>query len=657
MLLALLTLLAAAPQHEHPHHDPERFHTDRDSPVTLPLPAEEDAFSFVIFGDRTGGPAEGVRVLAEAVDEVNVLGPDLVMTVGDLVQGYNQAPQWLEQAAEYREIMGRLEMPWFPVAGNHDVYWRGPNRPPEEHEGRYEQTFGPLWYAFEHKDCWFVVLYSDEANPDTGERNFNKPECQRMSPEQFAWLQQTLTAAGDAQHVFVFLHHPRWFGGQYGDDWEKVHAALAAAGNVRAVFAGHIHQMKYAGARDGIEYFTLATVGGSQRGDIPEAGWLHQYHLVTVRDDGTDIASLPVGSVDDPRAVTVELAADCRKATEEMRIAIDGGLELDESFGCRGAIEAVVRNPATRPLDVTLSGEVADPRWLFLPDHHHATLQPGEEMRVRFRVHRWAEGLDRATRLPRLRLQTDYLGESLRVPLPDHERTIPVQIAALPEADPAARGWLRFDGQDDVIAIGADELTLPDGPFTVEFRMRAERFASRQGVVNKTESSEWGFFLNDGTPEFMVHLRGRGYRIARGAEGMLEPGRWYHLAGVFDGEEVRLYVDGALAGRIEARGTRTPNRLPLLIGADVDGRGRAVSLYAGALDELRISRGARYAGDSFQPAARHAPDEATLLLLHADEALGPWLRDASPRAAHLDRGEVRVIPVDPAAAGSAPDGD
>ena len=69
MSLALLALLALSPQqgeHEHPHH-PDRFTTDRDSPIELRLPLEDDAFSFVVFGDRTGGPAAGVQVLAEAV--------------------------------------------------------------------------------------------------------------------------------------------------------------------------------------------------------------------------------------------------------------------------------------------------------------------------------------------------------------------------------------------------------------------------------------------------------------------------------------------------------------------------------------------------------------------------------------------------------------
>lgn len=645
MWFALLALLSPLQEHgEHSHHQPERFTTDRDSPITLELPVEDEAFSFVVFGDRTGGPDSGVAVLADAVDEVNVLGPDLVMTVGDLVQGYNQHAAWEAQTDEFRGIMGKLAMPWFPVAGNHDIYWRGPNRPDEEHEGNYERRFGPLWYAFEHKDCWFIVLYTDEADPLTGVRDFNKPASQKMSPEQFEWLQQTLPRTADASHVFVFMHHPRWMGGKYGDDWERVHALLAAQGNVSAVFAGHIHQMKYSGVRDGIEYFTLATVGGSQAGDIPEAGFLHQYHMVTVRDEKLAIASLPVGSVDDPRLVTESLVNTCRRLANELRLQVANTVELRDDWGCDQLLEVSVTNPSDRPIEITLTGEFADPRWTMSPDHHHATIEPGETFTGELRLNRWAEPLDRALRLPSIKLQADYLGEGIRVPLPDCSTTLQVRAPQLPELGIESRGWLQFDGRNDHIEVASQDLQLPDGPFTVEFQLRADAFAARQGVVNKTESSEWGFFLNEGTPEFMVYLEGKGYVTATGPKSMLKPGQWHFIAGVFDGEQVRLYVDGVLCGTANGSGKRRTNDLPLLIGADVDRRGRGTSWFAGALDELRISGIARYAGERYEPNARLEADFATVLLLHGDDLPGPWVRDDSTHARHPQHfGGVRQV--------------
>ena len=276
--------------------------TSRSSTVVLEKPSEEASFSFAIFGDRTGGPDSGLLVLEKAVGEVNTIGPDMVMTVGDLIQGYNQREAWLRQMREYKAIMNRLAMPWFPVAGNHDTYWRGEGRPEDEHDGDYEQHFGPLWYAFAHKNCWFVVLYSDEGNAETGEKNFNKPECQEMSPQQMRWLERTLEQARGAAHVFVFLHHPRWHGGKYGDNWNQVHAILRKAGNVSAVFAGHVHTMRYVGPRDKISYYTLATTGGGYNERNPLMGKFHHYNLVTVRGDAFHVAAFPVGSAIDPES-------------------------------------------------------------------------------------------------------------------------------------------------------------------------------------------------------------------------------------------------------------------------------------------------------------------------------------------------------------------
>ncbi len=613
----------------------ERFTTSREG-RWLDLPAPEETFTFVVFGDRTGGPADGVEVLAQAVDETNLFEPDLVMTVGDLIQGYNTVDPWMAQMREYRGIMDGLRCPWFPVAGNHDVYWRGSGRPPEEHEGRYEEHFGPLWYAFDHKDCRFVVLYTDEPNPDTGERNFGKPDCQRMSPEQLSWLESTLEESSDRRHVFVFLHHPRWIGGGYGDDWERVHRVLADAGNVRAVFAGHIHHMRYDGPRDGIEYVTLATVGGGQSGRVPSAGYLHQFHHVTVRPDGVGLASIPVGTTLDVRDITSELAFATRTVAGTTHATM-GRLEVQADGGCRGEVEWFLTNPSTRSVEMRMTPGSDDLNWSFSPDHVHVTVPAGETRRVGFEARRPETArVDEPWRVPTIVLECDVIGESRRYPLVPRTLEFPLEPSLAAPERPDQEYAAAFDGVDDVFFVDSDRLTAPDGPLTLETWFTSDDYSGRRGLVAKTESSEFGIFVSDGRPEFSIHLDGR-YGTARGTSGMLEPDRWHHVAGVFDGSEVRLYVDGVLIDEETGSGKRTRNGHPFVIGADVNAAGRPVSHFDGMIDGVRLSRVPRYAESGFTPDRRHDPDEDTMLLLNFDAGRGPWTFDESPAGAHPRR--------------------
>ena len=104
----------------------------------------------------------------------------------------------------------------------------------------------------------------------------------------------------------------------------------------------------------------------------------------------------------------------------------------------------------------------------------------------------------------------------------------------------------------------------------------------------------------------------------------LQTGRWYHIAGVFDGSEVRMYLDGRLVGRMPADGVRTTNELPFVVGGDVDRSGAGTSFFDGAIDEVRLSSTARY-DDGFEPVVRHEHDDATVLLLHMDARRGAWI--------------------------------
>jgi hypothetical protein len=130
-------------------------------------------------------------------------------------------------------------------------------------------------------------------------------------------------------------------------------------------------------------------------------------------------------------------------------------------------------------------------------------------------------------------------------------------------------------------------------------------------------------------------------------EAVLTPGRWHHVAGVYDGREVRLYVDGRrVAARPAGRGGRVGNSLPLLIGADVTPTGGGGSFFDGEIDAVRLSSVARYTED-FAPERHYVSDPATRLLFHFDGRVGPWIFDDSEQAEQAELvGAAEIVPAE-----------
>ncbi|MBP7951056.1 MAG: metallophosphoesterase [Verrucomicrobiales bacterium] len=605
----------------------DTVHTNRKSEQVLPLPKQDGMFHFLIYGDRTGGPPEGLEVLRRAVADTNLLDPDMVMTVGDFVNGYTGREVWIREAEEYKGIMKGLRMPWFPVAGNHDIYWRGPDRPPEEHEGDFEKHFGPLWYWFKHKDCGFVCLFSDEGDPAKGPRDFTSPAQTQMSPAQMEWLKQSLTEMKGLRHVFVFLHHPRWIEKTYpGSNWNAVHSLLAAAGNVRAVFAGHIHRLHYGGKRDGIEYFALATTGGSMPGRYPGAGYVHHMNLVTVRPDGFVVSILPVGEVMDPRLFTPERQADIDKARNIHPVIASPKIKVGTDGLGAALVQMNLTNPSTRAVEMEIVPETGNDEWFYAPEHLHTRLEAGEAKSLTLTVARVRQGFDQGFSVPAFAVRADYLAEGARVPLPPRRVTLPVALRPPPEeffAPGGENSVLELDGHSALrVEMGASE--LPDGPFTVEAWVKSGNANQTAPFIAKTEQSEFALNLSNGVPGFHCFLGGKYFSAIAPTDQPIPAETWAHVAGVWDGKELRLYVDGKRRAAVPASGPRTTNVLPLYIGADPNAKSEPGMFFTGALDEIRLSTAARYEAD-FEPQSRFASDAQTLYLFHCDKQLGPFV--------------------------------
>lgn len=99
-----------------------------------------------------------------------------------------------------------------------------------------------------------------------------------------------------------------------------------------------------------------------------------------------------------------------------------------------------------------------------------------------------------------------------------------------------------------------------------------------------------------------------------------QPGDFAHVAGVRDKDELRIYVNGNLAGKkwLPVDQEFSQVSMPSLLGARFNGRVLAT----------RISKGPRYTSD-FVPEKQLNDDDQTLALYHFDEGEGDVLKDSS----------------------------
>jgi mono/diheme cytochrome c family protein len=154
-------------------------------------------------------------------------------------------------------------------------------------------------------------------------------------------------------------------------------------------------------------------------------------------------------------------------------------------------------------------------------------------------------------------------------------------------------------------------------PLTVECWARV---ASKVGfnilVANglKESSDHWEIYTYAGSGEFSAYLPG--YEPAEIKSGVdITDGRWHHIAMVFDGGRVRLYVDARLVKDVAVVRQRTGGALGLLYFGAYPPQGIGCD---GVVDEVRISRGAR--PPDGVPGGPFVADDRTLGLWHFDDA-------------------------------------
>jgi hypothetical protein len=310
---------------------------DAPVPWTSLAPADDpDAFRFAVVTDRTGEHRDGV--FEGAMGKLNLVRPEFVVSVGDLIEGYTDDGAVLDR--EWNEIesfVGRLQMPFFYVPGNHDMS----NAVMAE---EWKSRFGPSFYHFTYKGVLFVALNS-ELFAMVHDRSASLPGPWTQA-EQMAFVERALAENRDVRWTFVLVHQPLWDSPQPHPDWTKIEALLAD--RPHTVFAGHFH--RYAQQlRGGRQYITLATTGGGSRMRGTPWGEFDHVAQVTMAKEGPVIANLRLDGILPGDAVDAEL----RELVRELERAVAAEPLVSPSrYFSRGTARFSVANPGARPLAV-----------------------------------------------------------------------------------------------------------------------------------------------------------------------------------------------------------------------------------------------------------------------------------------------------------------
>ena len=268
-----------------------------------------------VLGDLAPGD-ESLRekYLRMAISELNVLRPELVLSVGNMVPGMTRdGMTYARQADQLREMLegaGGLKMPWYPCAGTSDVVSGVPGGAAADAAGgrdrRFEELYrryiGPLYYSIDAGDVHAIVLDSEEG---LGQGN-------TLSDGQLRWLANDLQhtfegGAGLTRWVVVFVHRPLWRQETTGSNWQRVHDLLVAfnrrpvvtlegpdsggiaearAPKVVGVFAGAERAYSMEPVQDGIHYYVLGPTAARCREGEDSTEALR--HLTLVKFDRGD---------------------------------------------------------------------------------------------------------------------------------------------------------------------------------------------------------------------------------------------------------------------------------------------------------------------------------------------------------------------------------
>ena len=169
---------------------------------------DPEEFRFGVLADNAGGSRPGVA--AAGVRMLDLLQPDFVVNLGDLIEGYTdpetQMPATVETYHawwnEWDGILEGLGAPFFYVPGNHDI------NNPASVQVRQERFGGTRQYShFRYKDVLFLIVSTEDLPKDSDRLLAEDPATARRLCE--AWeAVKTVAAKGADPAELLELARP-----------------------------------------------------------------------------------------------------------------------------------------------------------------------------------------------------------------------------------------------------------------------------------------------------------------------------------------------------------------------------------------------------------------------------------------------------------------
>ena len=148
-----------------------------------------------------------------------------------------------------------------------------------------------------------------------------------------------------------------------------------------------------------------------------------------------------------------------------------------------------------------------------------------------------------------------------------------------------------FDNKKDTITIPDSASLTFTTSMTVAAWIHPSSVAGTQAIVNKQTSGQLSFSLGikAGTVQFSIARAGKSTIVS---SAPVSANAWTHVAGVYDGTFVFLFVNGQQVGQIFAGGTIKDANAPIRIGNDAKQQP-----FAGTIDRVLLSANPLSAGE------------------------------------------------------------